>query len=92
MRAIPNDTAGLKKPPETRMKIQMLTARENPDERAVYIKSDVVGTDCGIPVDPSRFEAFSEIRVTLTTLLPPHDMRIYMVVPPNSPIMATKSV
>ena len=35
-RTIPSETAGLKSPPETRKKIHALTARENPNDRAMY--------------------------------------------------------
>jgi hypothetical protein len=34
-RSIPSETAGLKRPPETRKKIQALTAREKPKDRAM---------------------------------------------------------
>ena len=34
-RTIPRETAGLNRPPLTRKKIQALTARENPKERAM---------------------------------------------------------
>lgn len=48
-RAMPSETAGLKRPPETRKKIQALTVRLKPNESAMYSKFDVLAVAAAVP-------------------------------------------
>lgn len=91
-RAIPKDTAGLKRPPETRKNTQTLTPREKPKHNAMYIKLDVLGAALGISPCPSAITPLTEVEARLATLVPPSENRMNRVVPANSPIMATKSI
>jgi hypothetical protein len=106
-RAIPRETAGLKRPPETRKKIQALTAKEKPKQREMYNRfevSTVATVDPSSPLAVSPVMELVGIKATLcnqsrhsvkfgrTYLVPPRAKIINNTVPTYSPNMAMKSI
>jgi hypothetical protein len=68
-RAIARETAGLKRPPETRKKIQALTARENPKQREIYSKFEVSTVATVDPSSPLATSPVIELEGIKATLL-----------------------
>lgn len=86
---MPQDTAGLKRPPETRKKIQALTAKLKPKARAMYSKLEVLTDAAVVPCSPSVVAPVTEVVGTFATLVAPRAMRRKSVVPTYSPSIAT---
>jgi len=68
-RAIARETAGLKRPPETRKKIQALTAREKPKQSEMYSKLDVSTVATVEPCSPPATSPVIEFEGIKATLL-----------------------
>ena len=85
-KAIPKDTAGLKRPPETRKKIHALTARLKPNAREIYSKLEVLTAATVVPFSPSAVAPVTDVVGMLATLVAPRARSKNKVVPTYSPI------
>lgn len=79
-------TAGLKRPPDMRKKIQTLTMRENPKTREMYCR-----TGGEKPVSAPVVVLEDPADLIFATCVPEKAKKRNMVVPTNSPTKATKS-
>jgi hypothetical protein len=82
-------TAGLKRPPEIRKKIQTFTISEKAKTKAMYCRT-AGEKPVSAPVVVLLLEALAE-EPMLATWVPAKAKKRNMVVPTNSPIKATKS-
>ena len=83
-----NVTAGLKRPPEIRKKIQTLTIRENAKTRAMYCST---GAENPVSAPVVVFELLLLEEPMLATCVPEKAKKRNIVVPTNSPMKETKS-